>query len=59
MHSIKRSGYRMENKFDKGRLEQSNYLNKIVNVYIVYNLDVWPRNTNNNTTVLESLSNKG
>ena len=49
----------MENEFDKGRLEQSNYLNKIVNVYIVYNLDVWPRNTNNNTAMLESLSNKG
>ena len=50
LHSIKLSGYRIEIKFDKDplALEQSNYLTKIVNVYIVYYLDVWPRNPNNN-----------
>ena len=33
-------------KFDKDPLavEQNNYLTKIVNVYIVYDLDAWPRN---------------
>ena len=25
-------------------VEQNNYLSKIVNVYIVYYLDAWPRN---------------
>ena len=47
-HSIKRSGYRR--KFDKYYLavEQNNYLSKIVNVYIVYDLDAWPRNPTNN-----------
>ena len=36
-------------KFDKDPLavEQNNYLNKIVNVYIVYDLDPWPRNPTN------------
>ena len=50
LHSIKLSGYRIEIKFDKDplALEQSNYLTKIVNVYIVYYLDVWPRNPTNN-----------
>ena len=37
-------------KFDKDHLavKQNNYLNKIVNVYIVYDLDAWPRNPTNN-----------
>ena len=37
-------------KFDKDPLavERINYLTKIVNVYIVYDLDAWPRNPNNN-----------
>ena len=50
LHSIKLSGYRIEIKFDKDplALEQNNYLTKIVNVYIVYDLDVWPRNPTNN-----------
>ena len=36
--------------FDKDPLavEQNNYLNKIINVYIVYNLAVQPRNPTNN-----------
>ena len=40
MHSIKRSGYVMEIKFDTdpSAVEQNNYPAKIVNVYIVYNL---------------------
>ena len=37
-------------KFDKDPLgvEQNNYLTKIVYVYIVYDLDAWPRNQSNN-----------
>ena len=37
-------------KFDKYLLavEQNNYLTKIVNVYIVYDLAAWPRNLTNN-----------
>ena len=47
---LKISGYRMGIKFDKDPLavEQNNYLTKVVNVYIVYDLDVWPRNPTNN-----------
>ena len=41
---------RMGRKFDKEPLamEQNNYFNKIVNVYIVYDLDSWERNPSNN-----------
>ena len=52
--SIKLSGYRMGIKFDKDPLavEQNNWMSKIVNVYInvyiVYDLDAWPRNPTNN-----------
>ena len=37
-------------KFDKDPLaaKQNNYLNKIVNVYIVYELYDWPKNPANN-----------
>ena len=50
VHSIKLSGYRMGIKFDKDPLviEQNNYTNRIINVYIVYDLDAWPRNPTNN-----------
>ena len=50
MHSIKLSGCRLEIKFDKDLLtvEQNNYASKIVNVYIVYDLDTWPRNPTDN-----------
>ena len=36
-------------KFDKDPLavEQNNYLSKIVNVYIAYDLDSWPINPTN------------
>ena len=41
LHSVKLSGYGMGVKFDKDPLavEQSNYLTKIVNVYIAYDLE--------------------
>ena len=41
LHSIKLSRYRMGIELDKDHLtvEQNNYLTKIVNVYIVYDLD--------------------
>ena len=44
------SGYRMGIKLDKDSLavEENGYLRKIVNVYIVYELDAWPRNPTNN-----------
>ena len=29
-------------------VEQNNYTTKTVNVYIVYDVDVWPRNPTNN-----------
>ena len=50
MHSVKLSGYRIGIRFDKDTLavEQNNYLTKIVNVYIVYELNAWPRNPTNN-----------
>ena len=50
LNSIKLSEYRIGIKFDKDPLavEQNNYLTKIINVYIVYDLDAWPRNPTNN-----------
>ena len=53
MHSIKLCEYRMVIKFDKDPLaiEQNNYTTKIVNVYIVYNPDAWPRYPTNNLIV--------
>ena len=37
-------------KFDKDPLaiEQNNYESNILNIYIVYDLDAWPRNPTNN-----------
>ena len=48
---IKRSEYKIGIRFDKDLLtvEQNNYLTEIVNVYIVYYLNCWPRNPNNNS----------
>ena len=45
LHGIKLSGYKMGIKFDKDPLavEHKNYLSKIVNVYIVYDLGAWPK----------------
>ena len=50
MHNIKFSEYKIGIKFDKDPLavEQNNYLTKIVNVYIAYDLDNWLRNLTNN-----------
>ena len=47
---MKLSEYRIRIKFNKDPLavEQNNYLTKIVNFYIVYDLDAWPRNPTNN-----------
>ena len=58
MNSIKRSEYRIGIKFDKDLLTvgQNNYLTKIVNVCIVYDLDAWPRNPINNLKFKDSLS---
>ena len=50
LHSIKLCEYKIGIKFDQDPLavEQINYLTKIVNVYIVYDLDAWPRIPPNN-----------
>ena len=50
LHSIKLASYKVGIKFDSYPLavEQNNYVTKIVNVYIVYHLDAWQRNTTNN-----------
>ena len=47
LNSIKLSVYRIGIKFDKDPLavEQNNYLRKIVNVYIIYDLDALSRNS--------------
>ena len=49
-HGTELSGYRIGINFDKISLEKKkkNYLTKIVNVYIVYDLDVWPKYLTNN-----------
>ena len=43
------SGYKVEMKLNKDCLaaKQNNYSTKIVNPYIVYDLDAWPRNPTN------------
>ena len=48
LDSIKLPECRMRIKLDKVPLavEQNNYLNEMVNVYIIYDLDAWPRNPN-------------
>ena len=45
VHSIKLSEYKIGIKFHKDPLavEQNNYLTKIVNVYIVHDLQAWPK----------------
>ena len=57
MHSIRLSGYKTRINFDKDLLavEQNNHTTKIVNVYIVYELDDWPRNPTNNFKLKNSL----
>ena len=43
LHSLNRTGYKIGTKFNKDPLpvEQNNYLTKIINVYIVYDLAAW------------------
>ena len=50
MHSINLSGHRMRIKIDRDpmALEQNNSLSKVANVYIVYDLDAWVRNSTDN-----------
>ena len=50
LHNTKLSKYRIGIKFDNDPLaiEQNNYLAKIVNVYIVHDLNAWSRNPSNN-----------
>ena len=50
LHSIKLSRYKIGITFDKDRLavKQNNYLSKIINVHIIYDLDCWPGNPRNN-----------
>ena len=50
LQSIKLSGYKVRIKFDEDTLavEHNNYATKIVNAYIVYELDAWARNPINN-----------
>ena len=50
MHSINLSGHRMRIKIDRDPMavEQNNSLSKIANVYIVYDLDAWARNSTDN-----------
>ena len=50
LNSIKLSEYRIGIKFGKYSIavEQNNYLTKIVNVYIVYDLDSWLKTPTNN-----------
>ena len=45
LYSIKLYEYKIGIKFDKDPLaiEQNSYLTKIVSVYIVYDLDAWPK----------------
>ena len=46
----KLSGYTIGIKMDKypSAIEKSNYSTKIINVYILYHLDAWPRKPTNN-----------
>ena len=54
---MKPSEYRIGIKFDKDPLavERNNYSNNILNVYIAYDLDAWPRNLTNNFKFTNSL----
>ena len=57
LNSIRLSGYRILIKFDKHALsvDQNNYLTKIVNIYIVYDLDAWQKNRLRNFTLKNCL----
>ena len=57
LYSIKFFGYKIEIKFDKDPLvvEQNKYATKIVNAYIVYELDALPKNSLHNFTLKKLL----
>ena len=50
LHSTKLTGYKIGIKFDKDPLavDQNNYLTKVVNTYIAYDLAAWLRYSTNN-----------
>ena len=50
LHNIELVGYRIEIQFDNNILDvkQNIYANKIINAYIVYNLDTWQKIPLNN-----------
>ena len=50
LHNVRLFGYKIGIQFNKSVLvvEQNNYATKIVNAYIVYNLDDWPKFLLNN-----------
>ena len=58
LNNINLSEYRIRIKLKKDTLsvEQKNYLAKIVNVYIVYDLDTQARNTNKNFKIKTCLT---
>ena len=55
LHNIELVGYRIEIQFDNNILDvkQNIYANKIINAYIVYNLDTWPKIPLNNFEFLK------
>ena len=57
VHSINYFGCKIGIKFDGDPLvvEQNNYATKIVNAYIVYELDMWPKNLLDNFTLKNCL----
>ena len=57
LNSTKLSGYRTGIKFNNSVLvaEQNNYASKIINVYIVYDSDTWPKNQIKNFTLQNCL----
>ena len=57
LHSIKLPGYKVGIKFHKDPLgaEQNHYATKIVNAYMVYDLDTWPNNSLRNFTLKNCL----
>ena len=57
MHNIERSGYKVGIKFDRDPLavEQNNCVTKLVNAYIVHDLDNWSNNPLMNFTLKDCL----
>ena len=57
LHSTNVSRYRIVIEVHKDPLAvgQNNYLAEIINIYIVYDLDAWPRNPKNNFKLINCL----